>query len=147
MFGPHPRGFLAHLIEIHAELVAERWHQVAITIQSGRDRGVAEPGLDLGHGVYEFVERHPTDPGKRIPVSSRSIKAPTFFERCLMRDARSANDGTGTARITSGLWFHRGLYELQERISRDNYDQTGPTHFGSQPERRGFKSRSCNHQD
>jgi predicted AlkP superfamily phosphohydrolase/phosphomutase len=34
-----------------------------------------------GHGVYDFVERHPTDPGRRIPVSSRSLKAATFFER------------------------------------------------------------------
>jgi predicted AlkP superfamily phosphohydrolase/phosphomutase len=34
-----------------------------------------------GHGVFDFVERHPTDPGKRIPVSSQSIKAATFFER------------------------------------------------------------------
>jgi predicted AlkP superfamily phosphohydrolase/phosphomutase len=46
-----------------------------------------------GHGVYDFVERHPTDPGKRIPVSSRSIKAPTFFERLSNagRELRVAN--------------------------------------------------------
>src|SRR5262245_27124266 len=38
-------------------------------------------GLNPGcHGVYDFVERHPTDPGRRIPVSSRSIKTPTFIE-------------------------------------------------------------------
>jgi predicted AlkP superfamily phosphohydrolase/phosphomutase len=38
-------------------------------------------GVNPGrHGVYDFVERHPTDPGKRIPVSSRSIKAATFIE-------------------------------------------------------------------
>jgi predicted AlkP superfamily phosphohydrolase/phosphomutase len=36
--------------------------------------------LPGGHGVYDFVERHPTQPGKRIPVSSGSIKAKTFFE-------------------------------------------------------------------
>ncbi len=33
------------------------------------------------HGVYDFVERHPTEPQRRIPVGSRSIKAPTFLER------------------------------------------------------------------
>jgi predicted AlkP superfamily phosphohydrolase/phosphomutase len=46
-----------------------------------------------GHGVYDFVERHPTDPGKRIPVSSRSIKAATFFERLSEagRELRVAN--------------------------------------------------------
>jgi predicted AlkP superfamily phosphohydrolase/phosphomutase len=34
-----------------------------------------------GHGVYDFVERHPTEPMRRIPVGSGSIKAPTFPER------------------------------------------------------------------
>jgi predicted AlkP superfamily phosphohydrolase/phosphomutase len=46
-----------------------------------------------GHGVYDFVERHPTDPGKRISVSSGSIKAQTFFERLsdVGRELRVAN--------------------------------------------------------
>jgi predicted AlkP superfamily phosphohydrolase/phosphomutase len=51
-------------------------------------------GLNPGrHGVYDFVERHPTDPGKRIPVSSRSLKAATFFERLSEagRELRVAN--------------------------------------------------------
>jgi predicted AlkP superfamily phosphohydrolase/phosphomutase len=46
-----------------------------------------------GHGVYDFVERHPMDPGRRIPVTSRSIKAETFLERLsgAGREVRSAN--------------------------------------------------------
>jgi predicted AlkP superfamily phosphohydrolase/phosphomutase len=51
-------------------------------------------GVNPGrHGVFDFVERHPTDPGKRIPVSSRSIKAATFFERLSQagRELRVAN--------------------------------------------------------
>ncbi len=39
-------------------------------------------GMNPGsHGVFDFVERDPGDPRRRIPVSSRSIKAITFFER------------------------------------------------------------------
>jgi len=34
-----------------------------------------------GHGVFDFVERDPVEPQRRIPVSSGSIKAETFFER------------------------------------------------------------------
>jgi predicted AlkP superfamily phosphohydrolase/phosphomutase len=34
-----------------------------------------------GHGVFDFVEIDPTDPQKRTPISSDSIKAPTFVER------------------------------------------------------------------
>lgn len=38
-------------------------------------------GMNPGeHGVYDFVEMHPTDLGRRVPVSSSSIKATTFFE-------------------------------------------------------------------
>lgn len=33
-----------------------------------------------GHGVFDFVERHPQQPDKRIPVASTSIKARTFLE-------------------------------------------------------------------
>ena len=33
-----------------------------------------------GHGVFDFVERRPDQPDKRIPVTSDSIKAPTFLE-------------------------------------------------------------------
>ena len=33
-----------------------------------------------GHGVYDFVERDPTRPEARVPVSSRSIKARTFLQ-------------------------------------------------------------------
>lgn len=33
-----------------------------------------------GHGVFDFVERHPDDPQRRIPVTSRAIRATTFLE-------------------------------------------------------------------
>ncbi|MGZ4133107.1 MAG: alkaline phosphatase family protein, partial [Actinomycetota bacterium] len=33
-----------------------------------------------GHGVFDFVERHPEDPQRRIPVTAKSIKAMTSFE-------------------------------------------------------------------
>jgi predicted AlkP superfamily phosphohydrolase/phosphomutase len=48
-----------------------------------------------GHDIYDLVERHPTDPGKRIPVSSRSLKAATFFERL-------SEAGRGSRRQRSG---------------------------------------------
>src|SRR5437763_2744373 len=34
-----------------------------------------------GHGVWDFVERDPTDPDRRIPVSSTSIRRPTLLDR------------------------------------------------------------------
>ncbi|HEX3299874.1 MAG TPA: alkaline phosphatase family protein [Actinomycetota bacterium] len=34
-----------------------------------------------GHGVWDFVERDPTDPDRRIPVSSTSIRRTTFLDR------------------------------------------------------------------
>lgn len=34
-----------------------------------------------GHGVFDFVERDPRDPQRRIPVASSSIRATTFVER------------------------------------------------------------------
>jgi len=34
-----------------------------------------------GHGVWDFVERHPTDPDRRVPVSSTSIRRPTFLDQ------------------------------------------------------------------
>jgi predicted AlkP superfamily phosphohydrolase/phosphomutase len=38
-------------------------------------------GLEpAGHGVFDFVERHPEDPQRRVPVSAASIKAMTFLE-------------------------------------------------------------------
>lgn len=33
-----------------------------------------------GHGVFDFIERHPTQPRRHIPVTSSSLKAPTFLE-------------------------------------------------------------------
>jgi predicted AlkP superfamily phosphohydrolase/phosphomutase len=39
-------------------------------------------GLEpAGHGVFDFMERHQTKLGKRHPVLSNSIGAPTFLER------------------------------------------------------------------
>jgi predicted AlkP superfamily phosphohydrolase/phosphomutase len=39
-------------------------------------------GMNPGsHGVFDFVEMDPRDPQKRTPISSDSIKAPTFVER------------------------------------------------------------------
>lgn len=32
------------------------------------------------HGIFDFVERHPSQPGKRIPASSASLKCGTFLE-------------------------------------------------------------------
>jgi predicted AlkP superfamily phosphohydrolase/phosphomutase len=45
------------------------------------------------HGVYDFVERHPTEPQRRVPVGSASIKAPTFLETLSDHglEVRSAN--------------------------------------------------------
>jgi predicted AlkP superfamily phosphohydrolase/phosphomutase len=45
------------------------------------------------HGVYDFVERHPTEPQRRVPVGSASIKAPTFLETLSEHglEVRSAN--------------------------------------------------------
>ena len=38
-------------------------------------------GVNPGrHGIFDFVERDPTEPRRRIPVSSGSIKATTFLE-------------------------------------------------------------------
>ena len=34
-----------------------------------------------GHGVWDFVERDPTDPDRRVPVSSTSIRRPTFLDQ------------------------------------------------------------------
>jgi predicted AlkP superfamily phosphohydrolase/phosphomutase len=34
-----------------------------------------------GHGVFDFIERDPRDPQRRIPVSSSSIRETTFVER------------------------------------------------------------------
>lgn len=38
-------------------------------------------GMDpAGHGVFDFVERDPSRPGRRVPVTSGSIKATSFLE-------------------------------------------------------------------
>lgn len=46
-----------------------------------------------GHGVFDFVERHPQQPDKRVPVASTSIKAPIFLDVLSNagREVRAAN--------------------------------------------------------
>jgi predicted AlkP superfamily phosphohydrolase/phosphomutase len=55
------------------------------TFLTGRNPG--------GHGVFDFVERRPREPDKRVPVTSASIKAPTFLEMLSNADyeLRAAN--------------------------------------------------------
>ena len=45
------------------------------------------------HGVYDFVQRDPANPGKQIPAGSASIKEPTFLERLSIagHEVRAAN--------------------------------------------------------
>jgi predicted AlkP superfamily phosphohydrolase/phosphomutase len=44
-------------------------------------------GMNPGtHGVFDFVEVDPKEPQRRIPISSGSIKVPTFFERLSAAD-------------------------------------------------------------
>jgi predicted AlkP superfamily phosphohydrolase/phosphomutase len=45
------------------------------------------------HGVWDFVERDPTDPDRRLPVSSNSIKQATFLDRLSVAgvEVRAAN--------------------------------------------------------
>lgn len=46
-----------------------------------------------GHGVWDFVERDPADPDRRIPVSSTSIRRPTFLDQLSFAglEVRAAN--------------------------------------------------------
>ena len=59
------RGDLASTIPSHSWAA---WSSFLTGVNPGR------------HGVYDFVEVHPKEPQRRIPISSDSIKAPTFFE-------------------------------------------------------------------
>ena len=59
------RGDLASTIPSHSWAA---WSSFLTGVNPGR------------HGVYDFVEVHPNEPQRRIPISSDSIKAPTFFE-------------------------------------------------------------------
>jgi predicted AlkP superfamily phosphohydrolase/phosphomutase len=60
------RGDLASTIPSHSWAA---WSTFLTGVNPGR------------HGVYDFVEVDPKDPQRRIPISSDSIKAPTFFEQ------------------------------------------------------------------
>jgi predicted AlkP superfamily phosphohydrolase/phosphomutase len=60
------RGDLASTIPSHSWAA---WSSFMTGVNPGR------------HGVYDFVEVDPKDPRRRIPISSHSIKAPTFFEQ------------------------------------------------------------------
>lgn len=46
-----------------------------------------------GHGIWDFVQRDPTDPDRRLPVSSTSIKQATFLDRLSVAgvEVRAAN--------------------------------------------------------
>jgi predicted AlkP superfamily phosphohydrolase/phosphomutase len=59
------RGDLASTIPFHSWAA---WSSFLTGVNPGR------------HGVYDFVEFDPKDPRRRIPISSQSIKAPTFVE-------------------------------------------------------------------
>jgi predicted AlkP superfamily phosphohydrolase/phosphomutase len=59
------RGDLASTIPSHSWAA---WSSFLTGVNPGR------------HGVYDFVEVDPKDPRRRIPISSHSIKASTFFE-------------------------------------------------------------------
>lgn len=51
-------------------------------------------GMDpAGHGVFDFVERDPSQPGRRVPVTSGSIKATSFLEHLSNagREVRAGN--------------------------------------------------------
>ena len=60
------RGDLASTIPFHSW---SAWSSFLTGMNPGR------------HGVYDFVEVDPGDPRRRVPISSDSIKAPTFLER------------------------------------------------------------------
>ncbi len=60
------RGDLASTIPFHSW---SAWSSFLTGMNPGR------------HGVYDFVEVDPSEPERRIPISSDSIKAPTFLER------------------------------------------------------------------
>jgi len=57
------------------------------------------------HGVWDFVERDPTDPDRRLPVSSTSIRQPTFLDRLSVAgiEVRAAN-----IPVTYPAWDLRG---------------------------------------
>lgn len=45
------------------------------------------------HGVFDFIERHPSQPGKRVPASSASLKCGSFLESLSAagREVRAGN--------------------------------------------------------
>lgn len=90
-------------------------------------------GVNPGrHGVFDFVERHPQDPTKRIPVSSTSIRAATFLDYLSEggQDLRIGNvpvtfppqplrgrmiSGVAIPRGTSFVWPPEWAEELERR--------------------------------
>jgi predicted AlkP superfamily phosphohydrolase/phosphomutase len=60
------RGVLASTIPSHSWAA---WSSFLTGVNPGR------------HGVYDFVEVDPKDPRRRVPISSGSIKVPTFLEQ------------------------------------------------------------------
>ena len=81
-----------------------------------------------GHGVWDFVERDPTDPDRRVPVSSTSIRRPTFLDQLSAAgiEVRAANipvtfpawDING--RMISGVATRAEPRSLPPRVSPQN---------------------------
>jgi predicted AlkP superfamily phosphohydrolase/phosphomutase len=86
------RGTLPHLAEmvrdgargvLMSPIPAHSWAAWP-TFLTGMDPG--------GHGVFDFMERHGNRLGKRLPVLSSAIRAPTFLEQ-LSDDGREVRAG------------------------------------------------------
>ena len=80
----HPLRRSGHLPNIDAMLRTGAYGTLSSTIPS--HSWAAWPSFltgrhPAGHGVFDFVERHPEDPQRRVPVTSTSIRAETFLER------------------------------------------------------------------
>jgi predicted AlkP superfamily phosphohydrolase/phosphomutase len=111
-----------------------------------------------GHGVYDFVERDPTRPESRVPVSSRSIRVRTFLK--ILSDAghevRAGNIPVTfppiplRGRIISGVAIPPGAEYVRPADWAEELDRTAPfpvngmewMRFGDRPERLVAEARS-----
>ena len=87
-----------------------------------------------GHGVYDFLERHPEEPRKAIPASSLSVKAMTFLET-LSRAGHEVRAGNipvtfppipVRGRIISGVAIPPGASFVQPRAFSDELQKRAP---------------------
>lgn len=77
---PNGSGYLPHLSSLIEEGTSGILESV-IPSHSWAAWPTFLTGMDpAGHGVFDFVERDPSRPGRRVPVTSGSIKATTFLE-------------------------------------------------------------------